>query len=107
MAEGLRIECGNGTSLDMSEFVTMVEGVERTIAVTDYSETDRSFTLRISPAAGLSEARATLVASLQTDIACMQLDAHPVPLKTPVLAGNSWQVASGCEGHWVRMKDKC
>ncbi|MCA0274297.1 MAG: hypothetical protein LCH69_19825 [Proteobacteria bacterium] len=105
-AEGLVVSCG-GQHVDYSESTTAIGGVERTVSIQDSSEEDGSFRVRISPVTGLSREQALTQAFMQTDIACMQLDARPVPAKFIEHSGDAWVFASGCEGHWVRMEDKC
>lgn len=105
-AGSLKVQCG-GYVIDYTKSTSVIGGVARAISITNYSESDKSFHILISPPDGISRNRASLQAALQADIICMQLDAKPVEARFVELSNDAWVFSSGCEGHWVRRESKC
>jgi hypothetical protein len=97
----------DGLSADFSNSTVTLGSQQYKATVENYEAKLGSFDLRISPADGLLAERARMVAALQSDLVCMQLDQLPVEMGVGRLDEGTWLFPSGCTGHKARMEDKC
>ena len=105
-AEELMQRCGD-YSYDMTRSTFVVGENEFRSTVEDYNPVTGKFSLRLSPSDGLPVKRAELQAAMVSDLFCMRLDKLPVAVSAGRAADESWLFEGGCQGHEVRMAEKC
>ncbi|NGQ92564.1 hypothetical protein G5V65_16855 [Rhodobacter sp. HX-7-19] len=105
-ADPLLRQCGE-FHIDLRRSTQTVEGKDRLIEIVQFDEESRRFGVMISPADGLTGSSANVIAIMSADIVCMHLDARVSETRPAVREGDGWLVDSGCEGHLVRLEEKC